>query len=96
MTIQTTTSSTFRNNMSDIIKEISKKKSFMLITKKGEPISAVVNIDLMEDLLSLSSKKYLRAIKKARKDYRDGKIFTHEQVSLHDTNFIRGIIIGGQ
>ncbi len=80
MTIQTTTSSTLRNNMADIMKEINKKKSLMLITKKGEPISAIVDIDLIEDLLSLSSKKYLRGIKKARKDYKEGKIFTHEQV----------------
>ena len=80
MTIQTTTSSTLRNNMADIMKEIRKKKSLMLITKKGEPISAIVDIDLIEDLLSLSNKKYLRSIKKARKDYKEGKIFTHEQV----------------
>ena len=38
------------------------------------------DIDLLEDLEALSSPKYLKSIKKARQDYKKGRVFTHEEV----------------
>lgn len=76
-TIPTTT---LRDNMSDVMKEISKKENYFLITKQGKTISAVVNIDFFEDLLALSSPKYLKSIKQARESYKNGQVFTHEEV----------------
>jgi PHD/YefM family antitoxin component YafN of YafNO toxin-antitoxin module len=77
MNIVSTT--TLRNNLADTIKEISKKKDFFLVTKRGKINSALVNIELFEDLLALTNKKYLNSIKKAREEYKKGKVFTHEQ-----------------
>lgn len=77
MDIVTTT--TLRNNFADSLKEVL-KRDYLLVAKRGKIISALVNIDLFEDLLALKNKKYLASIRKAREEYRRGQVFTHEQV----------------
>ena len=69
-----------RNHLSDALNEVSNNKEFLLVAKKGKITSALVNIDLFEDLLALSNKEYLRSIKEAREDYKKGNIFSHDQV----------------
>jgi len=69
-----------RNNLADALSEVAKKKDFLLVAKKGKITSAIVNIDLFEDLLALANKNYLKTIEKARKEYKKGDIFTHEEV----------------
>jgi len=78
MNIVTTT--VLRNNLADSLKEVTNKKDYLLVSKKKKVTSAIVNIDLFEDLLALASKEYKESIKKARKEYEEGKNFTHEQV----------------
>jgi PHD/YefM family antitoxin component YafN of YafNO toxin-antitoxin module len=73
-------STVLRNNLADSLKEVANKKDFLLISKKGKVTSAIVNIDLLEDLLSLASKEYKDSIKKARKEYEKGEVFTHEEI----------------
>jgi hypothetical protein len=50
------------------------------VAKKNQIKAALVNIDLFEDLLALTNKKYLKSIKKARREYETGDFFTHSQV----------------
>ena len=69
-----------RNNLADVIKEITKKKDYLLVAKRGKITSALVDIELFENLLALTSKKYLASIKKARKEYEKGDVFTHQEV----------------
>ncbi|MEK7551694.1 MAG: hypothetical protein AAB532_03790 [Patescibacteria group bacterium] len=69
-----------RNNLSDALNEISGDKDYLLVAKKGKITSALVNIDLFEDLLALSNNDYLKSIKKAREDYKNGNVFSHEQI----------------
>jgi len=69
-----------RNNLTDALKEIANKKDYLLVAKKGRITSALVNIELFEDLLALVNKKYVASIKKAREEYKEGNFFTHEQV----------------
>ena len=69
-----------RNNLSDALNAVSGDKNYLLIAKKGKISSALVNIDLFEDLLALSNKDYLKSIKKAREDYKKGDVFSHEQI----------------
>lgn len=76
-TIPTTT---LRDNLSDAIKEVSKKEKYFIVTKKGRPVSTIVDLDFFEDLLACSSSKYLKSIREAREDYKKGKVFSHEQV----------------
>jgi len=78
MNIITTT--ILRNNLADTLKEITKKRDYLLVAKKNQIKAALVNIDLFEDLLALTNKKYLKSIKKARKEYESGDFFTHNKV----------------
>lgn len=70
---------TLRNNLADTMAELT-KRDYLLVAKRGEIKSALVNIDLFEDLLALANKKYLTTIKKAREEYRKGEVFTHEEI----------------
>ena len=72
-------STILRNNLSDTLKEVSRKKDFLLVAKKGKLVSALVNLDFFEDLLALSSKNYLKGIKKARQEYKNKQVLSHEQ-----------------
>ncbi|PIV08927.1 hypothetical protein COZ40_02765 [Candidatus Roizmanbacteria bacterium CG_4_10_14_3_um_filter_39_13] len=77
MNIITTT--VLRNNLADSLKEISNKRDYLLVASKGKLNSALVNIDLFEDLLALVNKDYVKSIQKARKEYKAGAIFSHEE-----------------
>ncbi len=78
MNIVSTT--TLRNNLSDAVKKIAKKKDYLLVSKNGKITSALVDIDLFEDLLDASNKEFMASVKKARAEYEKGEVFTHEQV----------------
>ncbi len=77
MNIITTT--VLRNNLADSLKAISTKKDYLLVAKKGRINSVLVNIDLFEELLALTNKEYLKSIKKARKEFEEGAVFTHDE-----------------
>ncbi len=73
-------SSTLRNNLADVINEIDAKYHYMLVMRKGQPVSAIVNLDYFEDLLAANSPKYFESIRKARESYKKGETLTHEEV----------------
>ena len=69
-----------RNNLASALEEVQKKSKYLLIARKKKITSAIVNIDLFEDLLSLANKKYVNSIKKARKEFERGEFFTFDEV----------------
>lgn len=71
---------TLRDNLADTLNALGDKDKFFLITKKGEPVSALVELDFFEDLLALSSPSYLESIKKARSQAEHGELFSHDDV----------------
>ena len=71
---------TLRNHLADTLKEVDKKRDFLLVSKSGEISSVLVNIDLFEDLLALTDTNYLASIKKAREEYKKGDVLSHDQV----------------
>lgn len=80
MTNKIVPSTTLRSYLPDVLKEVSSKKDYLLITKRNKPVSVIVNLDLFEDLLAASNSKYLKSIKEARQDYKKGRLFTHGEV----------------
>ena len=81
MTYKIIPSSLLHSHSSDVLKEVSsQKKAYLLITKRNKPVSAIVNLDLFEDLLAASNSEYLKSIKEARQDYKKGHVSTHEEV----------------
>ena len=77
MNVVTTT--ILRNNLADVIDNVDKKK-YLLVAKRGKIKSALVDIDLFEDLLALGNRKYLESIKKARKEFKRGSVYSHAEV----------------
>lgn len=69
-----------RDHFSDVLKEISAGEKFLIVTKKGRPVTALVNLDFFEDLLAAASPEYVESIREARADYKAGKVFEHEDV----------------
>ncbi|MFH0863498.1 MAG: hypothetical protein V1858_00200 [Candidatus Gottesmanbacteria bacterium] len=68
-----------RNNLADVLEEITDKRDYLLVTKKSDPISAIVNLDFFEDLLALANSKYLKNIKEARQQYQKGQVYTFDE-----------------
>lgn len=71
---------TLRDHLSDVLKGVSQGEDYFIVTKRGRPVSALVNLDFFEDLLAATSPEYLKSIKEARSDYEAGRTFTHEEV----------------
>ena len=71
---------TLRNHLADTLKEVDKKRDFLLVSKSGEISSVLVNIDLFEDLLALTDTNYLATVRKAREEYKNGDVLSHDQV----------------
>lgn len=78
--VKTVKATTLRDHLSDVLKEVSKAKGYFIVTRKGRPVSALVNLDFFEDLLAASSPEYLESIKEARADYEAGRVRSHEEV----------------
>ncbi|MDP3012979.1 MAG: type II toxin-antitoxin system Phd/YefM family antitoxin [Candidatus Subteraquimicrobiales bacterium] len=78
--IKTVKATTLRDHLSDILKEVSTGKNYFIVTKKGRPVSALVNLDFFEDLLAATSPEYLESIKEARADYKAERTFDHEEI----------------
>ena len=74
------TVSTLRQNLADALKTVETSEDYMIITKRGKVVSALVNPGLFEDFLALSSPRYLKSIQKAREDYKKGRVFSHEEI----------------
>ena len=72
------TTSTLRSNLADTIKEVTTKKDYFLIGTRGKVKSALIDIDLLEDLMELSDKNYLKSIKQARQDIEKGNFTSLE------------------
>ena len=70
---------TLRNNLADTLSEV-KKQDYLLIAKRGKITSAIVDIDLFEDLMASANKDYLESIKQARKEFERGEYFTFDEV----------------
>lgn len=76
---KTIASSTLRQNLAEVLDSL-KKDGKYLVVRRGKPVAGIVDIDLFEDLLALSSPSYLKSIKEAREDYKKGKFSTLDEV----------------
>jgi len=72
-------STNLRNNLADALKMVSEKE-FLLVSHRGKIKTAIVDIDMLEDLLELSDKEYLKSVKEAREQYKKGEYYTFEEV----------------
>ncbi len=72
----------------DIMRKVEELDETIAITKKGVPVGVLMNMDRYEALLEtidiLSDKETMKAIKRAKKELKEGKFFTHEEVWADD------------
>ena len=80
ITCQLIAATTLRNHLSDALRSVIGSKKLLLVTKKSRPVSAIVDIDFLEDLLASAGAKYVASIREARSDYKKGRLFTHKEV----------------
>lgn len=73
-------STILRQQFADSVKTISQEKGFMLVSNNRKITSALVDIDLFEDLLEATDKKFAKSIQAAREEYERGEVFTHEEL----------------
>ena len=69
-----------RNNLSDVLDAVDDERNVMLIKRRNKADAALVNIDLLEDLLALQSREYVKSIKTARKEAECNDVVSFEDV----------------
>lgn len=78
--MNTVTSTILRNNLADTLDLVENKKDFILISSRGKIKSAIVNIDMLEDLLALANSKYKKDIEDARKNIEKGEVYPFDEI----------------
>lgn len=74
-------STNLRTNLFDVLDAIdAKDEKYLLVTKNGRPVSALVNLDYFEDLLALKSGDFKKSVQDARKNYKKGESYDFEDV----------------
>lgn len=76
MSAATISTTDLRDNMSDALDAVS-GDSFLVVTRRGKPEKAIVDLDMFEDLLAASKPEYLKTIQKARASK---ELFSHDDV----------------
>ena len=72
-------STTLRNNLADSLKKV-KKDKYLLVSHRGKINTAIVDIDMLEDILELSDSEYLKSIQESREQYKKGEYYSFEEV----------------
>jgi len=68
--------SKLRDNLADALDAVSEDE-VLIITRRGKKEKAVVDLDMLEDLLAASNPEYLKSIEEARNS---NEYFTHEEI----------------
>ena len=76
MSTNTISSTDLRDNLSDALDGVT-EGNILVITRRGKPEKAVVDLDELEDLLAASNPDYLKTIRAARNSK---ELFSHNDV----------------
>lgn len=76
MTTQTLSASKLRSNLSEALDAVT-DQNIVILTRRGKNEQAIIDIDVLEDLLAASNPEYLKDIAKSRASK---ERYTHEEV----------------
>ena len=76
MTTQTLSASELRGNLSEALDAVTDENA-LILTRRGKKDRAIIDIDVLEDLLMQSDPDYFKTIAEARKRK---EYYTHEEV----------------
>ena len=63
-----------RSNLSDILNATNKKQPIHIISRRGKPECAIVDLEKLEELLSVSDPQHLKDIATAREQVKKGEV----------------------
>jgi prevent-host-death family protein len=73
-----------KRELLDILRAMEEEYATITVTRNGEPVGVIMTPDRYESLLEtieiLSDKKVLRSLQSSQKDFKSGKIYTHDEV----------------
>lgn len=78
--LKSVTATVMRNNLADVLDAVDDERSVMLVKRRNQADAALINVDLLEDLLAGHNAEYLARIKQAREDIKRGELFTADDV----------------
>ena len=72
-----------KRNLLDIVKSMEQEETTIALTRNGEPVSVLMPVSRYEALLEtidiLSDKQTMRSLEKSEKDFKSGRVFSHEE-----------------
>ncbi len=77
MSTSTIDASSMRKNLSDVLDAVRENKNLILVKRHGKVESALIDIDTLEDLLTVQDPEYVKSIADARKSK---EFYTPEEV----------------
>jgi antitoxin YefM len=73
-----------KRKLLEILKTMEEDYDTVTVTRNGEPVGIMMTPDRYEALLDtieiLGDNKILRALKASQKDFKSGRVYTHDQV----------------
>ena len=66
MSTKTIDATDMRKNLSDALDAVAKSQDILLVKRRGKVESALIDVDMLEDLLAASNPEYLKSIANAR------------------------------
>lgn len=79
MSIKTISSTKLRNNLSDALDSLT-NEDVLVVSRRGKANKAIVDLDMLEDLLAANNPEYLKEIELSRAEAKRGEVFTIEDV----------------
>ena len=73
-----------KRELLDILKSMEEEYSTITMTRNGEPVGVMMTPDRYEALLEtieiLGNTKVLQSLKASQKDYKSGRVYSHDEV----------------
>ena len=73
-----------KRNLLDILRSMEEQETTIALTRNGEPVSVMMPLSRYEALLEtidiLSDKQILTSLGRSKKDFKSGRVFSHEEV----------------
>ena len=73
-----------KRELLEILKSMEKDYATVTVTRNGEPVGIIMTPDRYEALLEtieiLGDNKILKALKASHKDFKSGRVYTHDEV----------------
>ena len=73
-----------KRNLLTILKSMEEDEATIALTRNGEPVSVMMTLSRYEALLEtidiLSDKQILRSLEKSKKDFKSGRVLSHNEV----------------